>query len=106
MKSQAAGIRSTTLGPFFTLLVLVTSSRSSDPIATAETVPWHDPSETFECGPEFRAIRGNAISLGPFLTLILTLRCRNVIEGRSAAMGRGIWQVGPFVRIGTSAQGS
>lgn len=105
MKSQAAGAKSTTLGPFLTLVVLATSGRilqNRDQLATVETIPWRNCSATFECSPDFMAIRGNAISLGPFLTLILTLRCRNAIESRSAGVGKGIWQVAPFVRISTS----
>jgi hypothetical protein len=106
MKSEAAGAKSATLGPFLTLLVLTTSGRmlqDCELLATVETETWHSCGATFDRSPQGMETRGRAISLGPFLTLILTLHCRKVMKVDSAAMDGGTWQVGPFVRISTSS---
>ena len=105
MTGQAIGRRSMSFGPFLTLLVLATSSRivqGRHRLTAAETIPWHSCSQTVDSNPHLIAIHGNSILLGPFITLILTLRCRNTSESGSGALGKGTCHVGPCVRIGAS----
>jgi len=72
-----------TLGPFLTLLVLATMGRRQEYFRDAShalTVALRTPPEPSHRpaanGPEAAALRHARASLGPFLTLILTLHCQ------------------------------
>ena len=103
MKTQDGVTRSVNLGPFLTLLLMVTSGRldyGGGCTATVETVSWESGSQTSNYRSPLSPVHGNATYLGPFLTLILTLHRRKMVDGTRAIRGKSVWCATPFVRIG------
>jgi hypothetical protein len=95
--------RGTNLGPFFTLLVLMTARRDNvarDQLATLETAPLEVSGER----PKFMGQNPGThrVVLGPFLTLILTLHCPSGGSGGSRPRASVTWGSLPFVRIHSS----
>jgi hypothetical protein len=103
MTTHITSGRRTKLGPFFTLLVLMTSRRDNvarDQFAAVETAPLEVSGER----PKFKGHnpRTHRVVLGPFLTLILTLHCRSEQSGGSWPRASVTWGSSPFVRIHSS----
>ena len=103
MTTHITSRHGTNLGPFFTLLVLMTSRRENvarEQLATVKTAPLEVSGER----PEFKGEnpRTHRVVLGPFLTLILTLHCPSGGSGVSWPRASLTWGSLPFVRIHSS----
>ena len=95
----------TTLGPFLTLLVLTASrgtNTAPDRLATVETAPVEVAGERAKFQGEGPRTHGDAIALGPFLTLIVTLRRRKGNGSGSWPRGSVAWGAAAFIRIHAS----
>jgi hypothetical protein len=82
--SSTTSGRPTTLGPFLTLLVLIAlrgHHPSRERLATVETAPVEGTRERPEFTDYSSKCHSEAITLGPFLTLILTLHRRGAVVG-------------------------
>jgi len=104
MPTHSERRQATSLGPFLTLVVLTASRRTTatyDRLANSETAH-------LEIGSELAEIKGspgthaNTISLGPFLTLILTLRRGKESDSGPWRRSSFTWDAAPFVRIHAS----
>jgi hypothetical protein len=80
MTTTITRTHATTLGPFLTLLILTRSHRthaSRHQLSPEKTAPVEVASDGAEFQKQLPGSQCNAIALGPFLTLILTLRRRS-----------------------------
>ena len=88
MTEQTISSRAATLGPFLTLLVLMTSRRSREADAEIRSQPANLDREEMAPLDRFQqtttggglGTHSQAVTLGPFFTLIVTLRCRRPAE--------------------------
>jgi hypothetical protein len=96
MTEQTISSRAATLGPFLSLLVVMTSRRSREADAEVRSQPADLSREEMARFDRFQqmttggglGVRSQAVTLGPFFTLIVTLRCPRAV-GRS---GRRMWR--------------
>ncbi len=88
MTEQTISSRAATLGPFLTLPVLITSRRSREADAEVRSQPANLDREEMAPFDRFQqrttggglGAHSQAVTLGPFFTLIVTLRCRRAAE--------------------------
>jgi hypothetical protein len=95
----------TSLGPFLTLLVLTASRRTTatqDRLAGSKTAPVETTGEQAEGRQAIPRTPATQFTLGPFLTLILTLHGGKGIDSRAWRQSSFTWPAAPFVRIDAS----
>jgi hypothetical protein len=98
MTTHITSRHGTNLGPFFTLLVLMTSRRENvvrDQLATVDTAPLEIFGERLEV--KGQNPRTHHLVLGPFLTLILTLHSGSGGPGGPWPRASVTWGSSPFV---------
>lgn len=102
MTDHATSRYTTTLGPFLTLLVLTAlRGRYSrrERLATGKSAPLEIAGEPVELRDENPRTHCDALTLGPFLTLIVTLHRRGLSDSGAWQRSCAFWQSAPFVRI-------
>lgn len=100
MAARSTFSQSTTLGPFLTLLVRTALRRGRvdrERPANEPTAPVVIPGHRTELTEESSNTR-TQVTLGPFLTLILTLHRRALNNGGAWRRSCACWPSGPFVR--------
>ncbi len=103
MTGRSPSSHSTTLGPFLTLLVLTALRRrhvGRERLAAVQTAPVDIPNDWPGQTEGSSSSRSQAVTLGPFFTLILTLHLR---DGGAWQLSGSCHQSAPFVRIHPSA---
>lgn len=106
MTTHSTSRYATTMGPFLTLLVLTAlrgTNAPGDRLATVETAPVEIAGERTEFREANPRMHCDAHTLGPFLTLILTLHRRGLSDSGAWQRSCVSWQSAPFVRIHASA---
>ncbi len=104
MPTHSERRQATSFGPFLTLVVLTASRRTTatnDRLANSKTAHLEIRNEQAEIKGS-PGTHGNTITLGPFLTLILTLHRGKESDRGAWRRSSFAWDAAPFVRIHAS----